>query len=332
MSEINSGAGRPPLSYSLPAFHPDGYRSAPRALDNLRALGFRWVTLHPTWLVYDEAPPRIRADAPDVGAVVRHARALGLRVLLEPHLDWESTLTGGPYDWRRRMYLDPSRAYYDTVIAPMAALEPDALTLGSELDVSLFEFPDRWSELADRFSTGIALGHKLNHDVFHRGRASIRHSLRAERVRHGAAARLRWRTGRAVAAYFRRLDYAAFSFYPDVDFETSAREIAEGLRAGSGDAPPPDFAVGEFGLGCNDPSKPWHFDASTFQTAADFDLRREYYLHFLAWVAGQPYTSRPVSFWTAGHYDFLGALEQAGQERFRDEALRAAVAEYNAYE
>jgi hypothetical protein len=93
--------------------------------------------------------------------------------------------------------------------------------------------------------------------------------------------------------------------------------------------PEPEFAIGEFGLGCTDITKPWHFDASTFHTPEHFELRCDYYLRFLQWIETQPYTSSPVTFWTAGHYDFLGVLEQPGLEAFRDEALRKSVLEYN---
>jgi hypothetical protein len=182
----------------------------------------------------------------------------------------------------------------------MAALEPDRLTLGSELDVSVCEFNTRWIEVAGRLSD-IAAGHKLNHDALP--------------------------APCPLGAYLRRLSYLAFSFYPAIEFEDAAGDLVRELREITDTAP--EFAIGEFGLGCTDVTKPWHFDVSTFQTPEHFELRRDYYLRFLQWIETQPYTASPVTFWTAGHYDFLGVLEQPGLEVFRDEALRNAIWEYN---
>jgi hypothetical protein len=145
---------KPPLSYSLPAYQPDGYREAHRWLDNLKELGFRWVTLTPTWLVYDEVPLRIdpaRGPSPaSIAEVVRYAASLGFRVKLEPHLDFETTLTGGPYEWRRRMYFPPDGNYADEILAPLMEMPAEALTLGSELDVSLVEFSNSWRATLQR--------------------------------------------------------------------------------------------------------------------------------------------------------------------------------------
>ena len=251
--------------------------------------------------MYDEVPLRIKPDAPDVAAAVAFARDLGLSVQLEPHLDWETTLTGGPYRWRRDMKIDPTGDYFNIVLAPMAALNPDRVTLGSELDVSVREFTLQWVEVASRFP-GAILGHKLNHDALPTRRFTI-------------------------GQYLRCLAYVAFSFYPAIEFEDAAGDLARELRDLAG--PTPEFAIGEFGLGCNDVTKPWHFDAATFRTPEDFDLRRDYYLRFLEWLETQPYTQSPVTFWTAGHFDFLGVFEQPGLTSFRDDALLAAVSEYN---
>ena len=59
LTELMLAAGRPPLAYSLPAFHPDAWAQAPHWLELLRQYGFRWVTLHPTYIVRDGL--RIRA-------------------------------------------------------------------------------------------------------------------------------------------------------------------------------------------------------------------------------------------------------------------------------
>jgi hypothetical protein len=294
----------PPLSYSLPAFHTSGYDRVYRSIDNLRELGFRWVTLHPTWLVHDETPLRIRHDAPDIAGAVAYARQGGLYVQLEPHLDYETTLSGGPYKWRRSMLVDPTGEYFDVVLAPMSALKPDRLTLGSELDGSVYKFVRQWSSVPGRIDLPL-LGHKLNHDFFRR------------------------EIPLQLPGYLTQLDYVAFSFYPGIEFDDAAGDLVRDLRSFTATA---DFAIGEFGLGCTDVTRPWYFDATTFRTSADFVLRRDYYLRFLQWLAFQSYTDSPVTFWSAGHYDFLGALEQPGLEPFRDDVLRQAVWEYNQHQ
>jgi hypothetical protein len=319
-------AGRPPLSYSLPAFRVDGYEKAARWLERLRDLGFRWVTFHPTCLVHDETPVRLDlSTAPRMHDAFACARSFGFQIILEPHLDWASTLTGGPYEWRRRMYLDPGGAYASELLESLAALAPDALTLGSELDVSLYEFPAEWAKVAARFA-GVRLGHKLNHDAFSSGQSCIRSEVKSERQRHNLPASDSRRFGTGLAAYLSALDYVAFSFYPSGSFEWAASRMYHQLRQL---APGPDFAVGEFGLGSSDTSRPWHCDAASLKQPESISIRRTYYLKFLHWLRDQTYTASPVTFWTVGHFDFLGVLEQPGCECFEDDVLRRAVMDYN---
>jgi hypothetical protein len=173
----------PPLAYSLPAFHPHDWHDAARSLEMLRELGFRHVVFHPTWSVSDDL--RIGA-APDAAQPVREARRLGFRVRLEPHLDYRSSLNGGKYRWRRDMLINPVEEYYTTVLIPMAELEPDELTLGSELDFSTDVYAEEWELAADRLRGVCALGHKLNHD---------------------------WLGRDAMLGYLRSLDYIALSWY-----------------------------------------------------------------------------------------------------------------------
>jgi hypothetical protein len=202
------------------------------------------------------------------------------------------------------MNVDPAGAYFDLVVRPMAELKPDRLTLGSELDVSVCRFTKQWIEVAARIGD-LVTGHKLNHDAF------------------GQAPRLQ------LGEYLRQLKYVAFSFYPAIDFEDAAGDLVRDLRAIAGTAP--EFAIGEFGLGGTDTTKPWQFDGTPFQTPEHFAIRRDYYLRFLQWLAAQPYTASPVTFWSAGRYDFLGVLEQDGAAGLRDDVLRDAVSEYNRF-
>ncbi|MGH9633096.1 MAG: hypothetical protein ACRD7E_32735 [Bryobacteraceae bacterium] len=342
-----------PLAYSLAAFQRGGYREARGAIEDLQSLGFRWLTFTPTYLVYDEIPPRIdTARGPDIEEVedaVLFAAEAGFGIRLEPHLDWEATLTGGPYEWRRRMLVQPDEAYSDAVAAPLVERLGGAtrqFTLGSELDVSLVQFGEEWLRLLESLRSvngSLEYGHKLNHDVF-RARKAIRQSLNAERVRHGLrkAGRFEYRDRMARAgAYLARLNYAAFSFYPDMGeegdlargFAEKAQALVDDLRTTAG--PSPAFSIGEFGLGCADPARPWHVDASSFDSEDAMELRRRYYLEFLECLRRRPdlFGEQPSTFWTVGHFDFLGALQQfsanAVQPRFRDDRLRQAVLQYN---
>jgi hypothetical protein len=117
--------------------------------------------------------------------MVEAARQLGLKIRLEPHLDYQQSLTGGEYRWRREMLLDPAGEYLESVLLPLAELQPDELTLGSELDWSLHRFGDRWSAVAERLR-GLVRGHKLNHD---------------------------WVSGRTGIAYLQQIEYVALSWY-----------------------------------------------------------------------------------------------------------------------
>ncbi|MBI3281398.1 MAG: hypothetical protein HYZ57_16320 [Acidobacteria bacterium] len=337
-----------PLSYSLPGFHPHAYDDAARRLEELRALGFRAVTFHPTWLVYDEVPLRIDLSQAPKLDVVRLAAEMGFEhIMLDPHLDFESTFTGGPYRWRRRMYLDPRAGDH---LSPAAGLLASVarpglklyLTLGSELDVSVIEFGLEWLAVADQIrNPAFAVGHKLNHDFFDAAGA-IRAELTQERARRGLAAcgPFEYRRRAADAAtYLARLDYVSFSFYPSVaqdpDFAAPALRLKRRLRKTAGETP--SFAIGEFGLGCPDPSRPYHVDSGAFLNHTGNldpvaqDLRRRYYLRFFDFLRSHPDLCRghPATFWTAGHFDFLGVLEQDARAIFRDDKLREAVFAYN---
>lgn len=302
---------RAPLAYSLPAWHPGGYRDAQLWIDDLRSLGFRWITFTPTYLVYDEMPPRIDVSRgpslTELRAAVEYAVACGMSVKLEPHLDFETTLTGGPYDWRARMRISPLGAYTDDVILPLLNLPCSALTLGSELDVSVCEFAADWERLAEtvrgRGSTlGPALGHNLNPGA---KRAPARE-------------------------YIDSLDWVSVSFYQKISaaryiapqLRRHAEQVARGLHG---------FTIGEFGLGSADLSRPWHCDAASLLVPGAMHVRRRYYLAFLEFLRGAVdlVGDRPSAFWTVDHCDFLGALRFPGSELFRDDELRQAVADYN---
>jgi hypothetical protein len=263
---------------------------------------------------------------------------------MEPHLDFESTLTGGAYEWRRRMYFSPLGQYSDEVIQPLlSTLQAAArtgtrfeFTLGSELDVSIAEYAGEWAKLIPK--ERISFGHKINHDSLEPN-SPVRDALSAVRIRRGLqpAGRSEYRAKvRELGGYLSQLNYVAFSFYPGVrgpgadafaaEFRRRAAELSGRLPAG------PAFTIGEFGLGSADTSRPYHFDAATLlNIPGALDLRRTYYLGFLDFLRQSPdvVKDRASAFWTVTHFDFLGAHQWPGNEPFRDDRLRQAVYEYN---
>jgi hypothetical protein len=301
----------PPLSYSLPGYYPEAYDGAGTLLERLRELGFSWVTLHPTWRVEDGTPPRIVWESgPHTLDAIRAARDVGLRVRLEPHLDF----VGG--DWRRRMYLKPDESYLYQLLIPMAELEPEELTLGSELDVSAYEFPEEWEYVIDQIRPyGAELGHKFNHDAFDSDGEAVRTVLNEERRLRGMGKRKRLFFGKRPRSYIEKLDYLALSFYRPRPFATAAEELREQVGM--------PFVIGEFGLGSPDESKPWEF-GTPFSTPEHFALRREFYLDYLSWLGGLQ-AHRAASFWTTAQYDILGLFD----DQWRDDALVEAVRAYN---
>jgi hypothetical protein len=351
----------PPLSYSLPAFRPGDCRDHRIVIDDLVRLGFPCVTFTPTYLVYDETELRIdvsRGPAMDeLRTAVAYAFDCRLQVRIEPHLDFESTLTGGAYDWRRRMYFSPLGAYAGSIVYPLARMlegTAGSLTLGSELDVSVADFAEDWLVLRRNLDPALSAGHKLNPDSLGM-RSAIREVVNAERTRRGAAAH--WvldyqKRVRNVLQYIADLDWVSFSFYPDMRMDMSdewwrsettgeqLRELADGFadrvrplhtRFRNAVGERTRFAIGEFGIGSPDPTRPYHFDAAAFTDEGSMQVRRKYYRGFLRCLLDWPdlFEEQPVCFWTVGQFDFLGVLRQKGFERFRDETLIRAVESYN---
>jgi hypothetical protein len=115
-----------------------------------------------------------------------------------------------------------------------------------------------------------------------------------------------WLGGAALIDYLRTLDYVALSWYvPDW------RPLPEG------------YVIGELGLGSDDVSRPWHFDASTLRTAEALAIRRDWYLRRFDWLVEQR-SPRAACLWTAGHFDVLGIMHP----EWRDEAVVQRVREY----
>jgi hypothetical protein len=292
------------------------------------SLGFRSVTLVPTFAVREPFEIKLDYTPPlaTIRAVLMHALALGLHVKLEPHIDWQSTLDGRG-EWRGLMHFNPVGDYSDRVIAPMRTLALEAkavyperrvsLTLGSEVDRSVREFPDAWMEVrGSAAAQGVEIGHKLNHDA-----ASAIFATR----------------------YLASLDYVSFSFYPRIRiwrprewwlspqpdeelkilvdaFECRATELQRKLPHG------PEFQIGEFGLGSADVEHPYKLDPEFFLDldAGRRELRRKYYAAFVDSVSRLP-AAGLATFWSAGYFDFLGVFES----RYKEESLISLVEDYN---
>jgi hypothetical protein len=291
------------------------------------SLGFRSVTLVPTFAVHEPFEIGLDYTPPfaTIRAVLMHALALGMDVKIEPHIDWKSTLdTVG--EWRGFMQFNPEAEYFDRVIGPMRELAIEAkaayperrisLTLGAELDRSVREFPDGWLDVLYRAAApGIEIGHKLNHD---------------------AASTI------FAAPYLASLDYVSYSFYPKIRFrkprewwaspkpdkelepladafERNAEDLRRKLPRG------PEFQIAEFGLGSADVEHPYKLVPAFYRTMdeANQNVRRNYYRGFLHYGSRQG--TPPITFWSAGYFDFLGVFSS----EYQDEALVSLVQTYN---
>jgi hypothetical protein len=314
----------PLLSYCFASFHAGDYDHYSDRIGRIWSLGFRSVTLVPTFAVREQF--EIGLDythtLEKIRAVLMHALGLGLDVKLEPHLDWQSTLDGEG-KWRGLMQFNPADDYFDRVIAPLRDLACEAkvsyperrvsLTLGSEVDRSVREFPDAWMDVRNHAARyGLEIGHKVNHD----------------------APSPIFTTG-----YLASLDYVAFSFYPKIEFQRppewwlsaqSGEELEaladafEGRIAALARKLPlgPELQIGEFGLASGDVAHPYKVDPDFFRymDAGSRELRRNYYQGFLRCCFRLP-SAVPVTFWSPGYFDFLGVFAP----EYEDEALISII-------
>lgn len=255
----------PPLSYSLPTYSQNGYDNIEAALDVLVDHGFRWVTLTPTWVVGRHSTIQ-QLVLPEIGsiqfaqtptfetiqAVAEAAASRGLNVKFEPHLDWDTTFSGEAEDWRRRMYFDPndsSFGYADQILEPIqgaieavASQHPNtqfALTLGSELDVSLYENAAGWQQVLEQLEGRRAMaglddremfGTKMNHDTFPSNQ-EVFNELNRGRSDSGLDPITRnvfdTQRAAAVTSFLQELGYVSMSFYPLVQFRYPDGTIAD---------------------------------------------------------------------------------------------------------
>jgi hypothetical protein len=231
----------------------------------------------------------------------------GFNVKIEPHLDFAATFSGNSEDeWRMNMHFRPNspddmRPAYDTsILFPIfdilhaASKLPRpvgkgpacfALTLGSELDISLFVFSPYWDQTLSTLKTmrkaasldnpfRLSFGHKLNHDS-HLLETHLGYRLNRLRNRIGLETYDKKQLNNAateVKVYLQNLDYCSFSFYPDFSVEINGKPLdfttppqadevkaigdalgkyVDQLRKFYGDGVPLD--IGEAGTGSADP-------------------------------------------------------------------------------
>lgn len=289
-----------PLSCCIAGYGPRKLGSAPAAVERLSQLNFPFITLSPA---YAWNGSLLLASGPSLQQLA-HTAALaadrGMAVIIEPHLEYPETLAGGAYRWRGELCIDPGGEYLSHLMAPLVGLlsclpTSGYLTLGSELDLSLSVYADGWNSIRAALSAeGIRLGHKINHDFTH------------------------WTP--AVAAYLRELDYVAVSFYPPYGRWQVLRRLRRRIAT--------PLAVGEFGLGSADCSRPWQWCAADFQVAENRLVRRRFYLRMLDRLRRTDWLEY-ASFWTAGAYDVLGIHNQPSLDDLRDDTVIEAVASYN---
>ena len=137
-----------------------GYLSASCAgeLQRLRTLGANWVSLSPFGFVPGAGAPDIAMSAdggPDeetdesVAEAAARARALGLRVLLAPHLwsrGWTGSLEFGTAGWPRFFACYREFLIHYALLAEREGM--DGLVIGHELGSATARDPGRWRALA----------------------------------------------------------------------------------------------------------------------------------------------------------------------------------------
>lgn len=300
-------SGRAGLSYSLPGVRPGEYYDAAEWLLDLKHLGFACVTFTPSYLAHDELPLRIEPQrGPKLDALARatgFALAAGFTVQIDPHLRWESTGS------RQRMYFNPFEAYFEGIIAPIAAMVASAacercsLTLGSGLDVSLAEFSQQWLAVAREVLSAapkIKVGHEVSAESTESADRSTMEALNGERKRRRLPPLSKGayeRQAGHIGLYLRQLDYVSLALYqtrPGPGQLKALRQIA-GERS--------HLRIGEFGAS-----------------------RRAFCQEFLQMLSKPGCEVDRVTFHVDAATDFLGVL---GNDDVRDDVLRAAFRRYN---
>jgi hypothetical protein len=244
-----SGAqARPPLGASY-AGARGGFANAAERIDQLKTLGFRSVSLVPTYpyagldrIDFSKGP-----DSGEVASAAALALGSGFTVVLKPHLDPPAFFPGfDPYGgdehswradcpWRGFFDVDPmSEAYRGLIRTSLDEIEtalarqkgpvpPVRLELGVELMDSVVAAPERWYELLEfareeRRRKGldgkVLLSHNFEHHV---------------EIPEDVVLRLKPAGRKALARYVKGLDALALSQYMDLTVATPPAELKRRL-------------------------------------------------------------------------------------------------------
>lgn len=144
----------------------------PPTLRRVRETGATWIATHPYASIGGDGSVRFRdfdADDPPPYLVrpIREAHALGLRVLIKPHLAY----WGSPFSWRGEIAFDDDAAWdrffddYERWIVALARAcrDADGFVVGTELDRTVHH-EDRWRRIIERVrrETGAPLTYAAN--------------------------------------------------------------------------------------------------------------------------------------------------------------------------
>jgi hypothetical protein len=324
----------PPLSYSVASFQTGDYDNPKQIINPLVGAGFKVLTLIPTFearthqvsVTYpiggEERHFRVvdkfhSGRTPSIDSIRALAVAgieAGMHVRFEPHVDADVSLQGkGETYWRAHLLFDPLASppgYYDVVLKPIFDLivaikdtpipnlpgcKPCfSLTLGSELEMSLFCYTPRWEEILVQLKTlrlaqgdldtRLIFGHKINWDHFSRSRLKdwieLINKYNRELQTGGPTDLTLQSLSPRMYSYLSKLDYIGVSFYPPLagkiggkDYpkekwqqpptDQSVEEMAGLMDAEwqallkPAEGMGPSVEIGEAGVGNPDAAKPW---------------------------------------------------------------------------
>ncbi len=121
----------------------------------IQELGATWVATHPYGWIRHEPSVGFRPIDPDdppayLTRPIREAHALGLKILIKPHLGY----WGSPFSWRGDIEFETDAqwdeffsTYKEWIVAVAAACrDADGFVVGTELDRTL-KFEDRWRDI-----------------------------------------------------------------------------------------------------------------------------------------------------------------------------------------
>lgn len=155
-----------------------GGDAAASTLDDLKALGAGWVSIHPYASIAADGSVRFREiDVEDppayIARPIREAHARGLKILIKPHLAY----WGSPFGWRGEIEFEDAGqwsrfwASYSEWIVSLArvAHDADGFVVGTELDRTL-DHEREWRSLiaAVREASTAALTYGANWPEFER--------------------------------------------------------------------------------------------------------------------------------------------------------------------